>query len=171
MDKVLTFKLYLMDIQSKDVNPKTVNNDVKSVFTNYFSKSGEFNDSMKNLVDDFMFVKSEPLEFGEDGIVVRIIFKTSSEDEEVLDALEVWGEKTANQVDELLDHELIMSLISSGRSAPTIGIPDTDPTTPGGRRSKKTSTVRRRITKKKRSLRSKKTRKSRLTKSRYSSSS
>ena len=159
MDKVLTFKLYLMDLQSEDINPKTVNHDVKSVFTRYFGKSGEFNESMKNLTNDFEFVKSEPLEFAEDGIVVRIIFKTSSEDEEILDALEVWGEKTATQVDEILDHELIMNLIVSGRSAPTIGIPeenpeapDTDPTTPGGRR-------RRRKTRKGR--KSKKTRRTR----------
>jgi hypothetical protein len=161
MDKVLTFKLYLTDLQSEDVNPKTVNNTVKSVFTNYFGKSGEFNESMKNLVKDFVLVKSEPLEFAEDGIIVKITFKGSSSDQGVLDALEVWGEKTANQVDEILDHELIMSLITTGRSAPTVGLPeenpeapDTDPTTPGGRR--------RRTTKKKRSRRSKKSRKSRL---------
>lgn len=154
-----------MDLQSEAVNPKTVNNNVKSAFTNYFGKSGEFNETMKNLTNDFEFVKSEPLEFLEDGVVVRIIFKTSSEEQDVLDALEVWGEKTATQVDEILDHELIMSLITTGRSAPTIGIPeenpedpDTDPSTPGGRR--------RHITKKKRSRRSKKSRKSKLTKSR-----
>ena len=164
MDKVLTFKLYLTDLQSEDVEPKTINTNVKSAFTNYFSKSGEFNESMKNLTNDFEFVKSEPLEFAEDGIVIKITFKSSSSDQDVLDALEVWGEKTATQVDEILDHELIMSLITTGRSAPTIGVPeenpeapDTDPTTPGGRR---------RITKKKRSRRSKKSRKSKLTKSR-----
>ena len=145
MDKVLIFKVYLMDLQSEDVNPKTVNNNVKSVFTNYFSKSGEFNESMKNLVKDFVLVKSEPLEFAEDGIIVKITFKSSSSDQQVLDALEVWGEKTANQVDEILDHELIMSLITTGTSAPTVGppeenpeAPDTDPTTPGGRRRRKT---------------------------------
>ena len=161
MDKVLTFKLYLTDLQSEDVEPKTINTNVKSAFTNYFSKSGEFNESMKNLTSDFEFVKSEPLEFAEDGIVVRVLFKTSSEDQDVLDALEVWGEKTATQVDEILDHELIMSLITTGRSAPIVEppeenpeAPDTDPTTPGG--------SRRRTTKKKRSRRSKKSRKSRL---------
>ena len=158
MDKVLIFKVYLMDLQSEDVNPNIVNNTVKSVFTNYFSKSGEFNESMKNLVKDFVLVKSEPLEFAEDGILVKITFKSSSSDQDVLDALEVWGEKTANQVDEIRDHELIMSLITTGRSAPTVGLPeenpDTDPTTPGG--------SRRRTTKKKRSRRSKKSRKSRL---------
>jgi hypothetical protein len=166
MEKVLIFKVYLMDLQSEDVNPKTVNNDVKSVFTDYFTNSGsDFIRSMKNLVKDFILVKSEPLEFLEDGIVVKITFKSSSSDQQVLDAIEVWGEKTANQVDEILDHELIMSLITTGTSAPTVGIPeenpedpDTDPTTPGGRR--------RRITKKKRSRRSKKSRKSKLTKSR-----
>jgi hypothetical protein len=165
MDKVLTFKLYLTDLQSEDVDPKTINTDVKSTFTNYFSKSGKFNESMKNLTSNFEFVKSEPLEFLEDGIVVKITFKSSSEEQDVLDALEVWGEKTANQADEILDHELIMSLITTGRSAPIVGppeenpeAPDTDPTTPGGRR--------RRTTKKKRSRRSKKSRKSKLTKSR-----
>jgi len=161
MDKILTFKLYLTDLQSEDVDPKTINTNVKSAFTKYFSKSGKFNESMKNLTNDFEFLKSEPLEFVDDGVVVRILFKTSSEEQDFLDALEVWGEKTANQVDEIVDHELIMSLITTGRSAPTVGVPeenpeapDTDPTTPGGRR--------RRITKKKRSRRSKKSRKSRL---------
>jgi hypothetical protein len=164
MDKVLTFKLYLTDLQSEDVNPKTVNNTVKSVFTNYFSKSGEFSESMKNLVKDFVLVKSEPLEFAEDGIIVKITFKGSSSDQGVLDALEVWGEKTANQVDEILDHELIMSLITTGRSAPTVGppeenpeAPDTDPTTPGGRRhSRKTRKGR----KSKKAQKSRKARKS-----------
>jgi hypothetical protein len=145
MEKVLIFKVYLMDLQSEDVNPKTVNNDVKSVFTDYFTNSGsDFIRSMKNLVKDFILVKSEPLEFLEDGIVVKITFKSSSSDQQVLDAIEVWGEKTANQVDEILDHELIMSLITTGTSAPTVGIPeenpedpDTDPTTPGGRRRRR----------------------------------
>ena len=161
MDKVLTFKLYLTDLQSEDVNPKIVNNTIKSVFTNYFSKSGEFNESMKNLVKDFVLVKSEPLEFTEDAIIVKITFKGSSSDQGVLDALEVWGEKTANQVDEIRDHELIISLITTGRSAPTVGppeenpeAPDTDPTTPGGRRrrrktrSRKSRKNRRRTTRK-----------------------
>ena len=47
-------------------------------------------------------------------------------------------------MDEILDHELIMSLITTGTSAPTVGIPeenpedpDTDPTTPGGRRRRR----------------------------------
>ena len=163
MEKVLIFKVYLMDLQSEDVNPKTVNNDVKSVFTDYFTNSGsDFIRSMKNLVKDFVLVKSEPLEFLEDGIVVKITFKSSSSDQQVLDAIEVWGEKTANQVDEVLDHELIMSLITTGTSAPTVGPPeenpedpDTDPTTPGGRR-------RRRKTRSRKSRKSRKTRKSRL---------
>jgi hypothetical protein len=165
MDKILTFKLYLTDLQSEDVDPKTINTNVKSVFTNYFSKSGKFNQSMRNLTNDFEFVKSEPLEFLEDGVVVRILFKTSSEEQDVLDALEVWGEKTANQAYEIVNNGFIMSLITTGRSAPTIEIPeenpedpDTDPSTPGGKR--------RRITKKKRSRRSKKSRKSKLTKTR-----
>ena len=52
---------------------------------------------------------------------------------------------TAGDTVTVVNNGFIMSLITTGRSAPTIGVPeenpedpDTDPTTPGGRRRRKT---------------------------------